>query len=157
MTRANPFETADDPWEATTAEANPFDDDEPLFDTQRDTFPNVEWVIGRLLLIWPTEFMAEGILGDSGNRFYPMVCRIAVLDGETTDNLPKIPMEIEPFRFNAESIARDLKHLLGKNRPKLARIAEKPSKKNKSVMARFLAAPDDADIALATKYMKSHR
>jgi hypothetical protein len=47
--------------------------------------------------------------------------------------------------------------LLGKNRPKLARVTEKQSKKNKTVMARFLAAPDDADIALAKAYMKSHR
>ena len=154
MTRANPFET-EDPWEATTAEANPFDEDD--FEPQRDTFPNVEWVLERLVLIWPTEFMAEGIVGESGNRFYPMVCRIAVLDGKTNDNLPKIPMEIEPFRFNAESIVNDLKHLLGKNRPKLARVTEKQSKKSKTVMARFLAAPDDADIATARAYMKSHR
>ena len=154
MTRANPFET-EDPWEATTAEANPFGDED--FETQRDSFPSVEWVINRLVLIWPTEFMAEGIVGDSGNRFYPMVCRVAVLDGPVTDDLPKIPMEIEPFRFNAESIANDLKHLLGKNKPKLARVAEKPSKKNKTVNARFLAAPEDADIEVARAYMKSHR
>jgi hypothetical protein len=45
--------------------------------------------------------------------------------------------------------------LVGSRKPKLARVREVPSKANKTVMARFFAAPDEDDRKLARKYMAS--
>lgn len=146
---SNPF--AEDPFDAGSAD-DPFGD-EDLFDAQRDSFPNMEWVIGRLVLVWPTEI--KSVKGDNGD-YLTAVCRVAVLDGEPTQDMPKIPCEIEPFRFNSESCINDLKHLVGATRPKLARVAEKPSKKNKLIMARFFDAPSDQDKVRAREYMKAH-
>lgn len=147
----NPF--ADD------FEVNPFDADDPFeddFENARDNFPNADWVIDRLLLVWPQELLKD-IPGNTGNTYDSMVCRIVVLDGPPTDDMPKIPIEIVPFRFNADGIIADLKHLVGGKKAKLARLREKPSKPNPKIMARYFAAPEDADIAKAREYMKAHK
>lgn len=146
---SNPF--AEDPFD-TGDSGDPFGDEDP-FDAQRDSFPNVEWVVGRLVLVWPSEI--KPMKGESGD-YLTAVCRVAVLDGEPTQDMPKIPCQIEPFRFNSESCVNDLKHLVGSRKPKLARVAEKPSKKNKLIMARFFDAPSDQDKVHAREYMKAH-
>ena len=134
-----------------TGAADPFGDDDP-FDSARDSFPNAEWVIDRLVLVWPMELLT-GLKGNTGNLYDSMVCRIVVLDGPATEDMPKIPCEIVPFRFNADGIISDLKHLVGSSKPKLARVKETPSKANPKIMARFFAAPDDADKGVARKYL----
>lgn len=149
----NPF-AGDDPFDVTAGGGDPFDDEDP-FDTQRDNFPNADWVVNRLLLLWPTEILHD-LKGSTGN-YDAIVCRVAVLDGEPTENMPKIPCVIEPFRFNADSIIRDLKYLIGTGRPKLARVGEKPSKANAKIMARFLTEPSTQDIAAARAYLKTHK
>jgi len=148
----NPFD--DDPWasEATAIDGDdPFGDEDP-FDNQRDGFAKVEWLIQpeRLVLMWPLEI--KHLQGDNG-PFDAIECRLVVLDGPTNENIPTIPYEILPFRFNSESIVNDLKHLIGSRKPKLARVHSQPSKRNKLVPARFLTAPTEEDRTLARKYM----
>lgn len=150
----NPFDTAEDPWDTTAGADDPFADDDP-FDKARDSFPNADWVMDRLLLIWPTELLTD-LKGNTGT-YSSMVCRIVVLDGNPTEDIPKIPYEIEPFRFNSDGIISDLKHLVGARRPKLGRLRETPSKANPKIMARFLGAPDKSDQDIALRYMKAHR
>lgn len=149
---SNPFDAPGDPWDATAIDGDdPFGDEDP-FDKARDTFPKVDWLIDRLILIWPSEIVH--LNGDNG-PYDAVEGRIAVLDGETTEDMPKIPCEIVPFRFNSDSIIKDVKHLIGSNKPKLARVTEKPSKRNKLIMARFLTAPSEEDRTLARKYLAS--
>jgi len=147
----NPFD--EDPWDTTAGADDPFADDDP-FEKQRDNFPNADWVVNRLLLLWPTEVLT-GLKGTTGD-YSAIVCKVAVLDGEPTEDMPKIPCVIEPFRFNADSIIRDLKHLIG-GKPKLARVSEKPSKANAKIMARFLTEPSAEDMALARTFLKTYK
>lgn len=147
---ATPFDEPD--WDATMARGeDPFGDDP--FDSTRETFPTVEWVIGRLVLIYPEEIL--DLKNKSGEPYQAVSCRVVVLDGETTEDIPKVPYVIEQMRFNSDSIIGEVKRLIGKGRPNLSRVNETPSKRNEKIMARFLSAPTDEDKRVARRYLAS--
>lgn len=152
----DPFATPA-PVAAAAPAADPFGEQTDPFDTPRQTLPNLDWLVGRLCLIYPSKKLT-GLKSKSGGADYEaVVADVYVLDGAITEFVPAVPGKIEDFRFNGENFVPELERSIGTGRPKLFRIAEQPSRPNPKVMTRF---PDrdvtEGDKVLAKAFMANN-
>lgn len=147
QTNVDPFATAPGAASATG--------DDP-FASPRSTFPNMDWIVGRLVLCYPTQIKKDLPGNDRKSTYNAIVADVHVLDGDTItdgDTPLSIPGVLDDFRFNGEQFVDGMTKLVGTKRPYLCRIGEAPSKINRNVMARFPLTPTDADKVTAKAYM----
>lgn len=130
------------------------------FSTAREAFVKMDDVEGRLLLITVQDSgERESTLpkAKEGDTYTYIVTDSVVLDGELTEMIDEIPMELEGFQFSGEAITGQLLPALKKvqngtgNGLVLNRLGTKGNKwKTKTWI---LTEPTDEDKALAREYL----
>jgi len=136
--------------------SNPFEVDEEMFDKARTGFIGIGDCVDRLIMIYPLEI--RDAIGNDGGKYQKCIADVIVLTGEPSEAFETIPATVDAMHINNGTTVDKLKANLrkGTGKPVLGRVAESPAKYNKKVMAQYLIAPTDEDIALATQYLREN-
>ena len=135
------------------AGANP-DDDE--FATPVRNFLSIEDLDGRLVIAFPHSIDTL-TSPKNGKDYQRIIADVVVVDGKTTDKLPKLPHLATDMHLSATGVVASLRAMVGKGRPVLGRVDSRPSSFNKNVPAYGLADPTDADKAAARPALAQYR
>lgn len=119
--------------------------DDP-FDVATTTFINPEDLVGRLVLVIPTD--SGQAKGDDGNMYTYITGDMLVLDGEPSDKMPgPFPYRVDGQRFSAGMMVNQLKPKLPTKRMLVGRVDSRPGKFKK--LAFSFGEPTEADVAAA--------
>jgi len=131
------------------------------FDEAREGFVKLDDLLGRLLLVTvqdsgERESTLKG--AKAGDMYVWVETDTVVLDGEVTDMIESVPIELSGFQFSGQRITAQLlppfkKKLRGQgNGLVLGRLGQVKSQ-GFATMAWVLNAPTDADKATAREYL----
>lgn len=125
------------------------------FSTARDAFIKQEHIVGRLLLITPTDSgtRQSTLPGQTDKEYIYIVTDTVVLDGDVDDMVDEIPLLLEDFQFSGQAITAQLQPALRKKGMVLGRLGQKPSQTKGFGDAWVLAEPSEADKVIARNYL----
>jgi hypothetical protein len=125
------------------------------FSTARDAFIKQEHVVGRLLLITPTDSgtRQSNLPGQTDREYTFIVTDTVVLDGDVDDMVDEVPLLLEDFQYSGQAITAQLSPALRKKGMVLGRLGQKPSQTKGFGPAWVLAEPTEADKVVARDYL----
>lgn len=131
-----------------------FDDDNDFdFDDARSAYVAQDDLQGRLLLITPSGTGTRTSKTD-GKEYTYVISDVVILDGDVSDIIEDVPMELDDFQFSGVNLVGQLTPKIKKGRKVLGRLSRKPAQQKGFTQAWILADPTEADKVLARKYLK---